>query len=64
MGGPVEAATWPNGPGGPAAGRRGGDTFLLNSPRFPTGDGRGTRHETGRVLAAHRFLPPGREPPR
>ena len=54
---------WPNGPEGPGPARRGGDTFLLNSPRFPAGDGRGTKHETGSE-ATHHFLLPGREPPR
>ena len=38
---------WPNGPGGPGPARRGGDTFLLNSPRFPTGAGGGPNTKPG-----------------
>jgi hypothetical protein len=35
------ARAWPNGPTRAAAGRRGGDAFLLNSPRSPDGGGGG-----------------------
>jgi len=38
---------WANGPGGPLPAAAAEGAFLLNSPRFPTGDGRGTKHETG-----------------
>ena len=54
---------WPNGPEGPGPARRGGDTFLLNSPRSPDGGGGGTKHETGRA-AAHHFVLSGPRAPR
>ena len=54
---------WPNGPEGPGPARRGGDTFLLNSPRSPDGGGGGTKHETGSESRPTTCLP-GREPPR
>ena len=38
---------WPNGPGRAGPARRGGDTFLLNSPRSPDGGGGGPNTKPG-----------------
>ena len=46
---------------GGRADRDSGDTFLLNSPRFPTGDGRG--QNTKRERSDPPLVLPGREPP-